>query len=268
MAGRAGALRSWANTGDKTARTQPARDAFLERFEREVDPEGKLPEKQRTERAIYARRAYMIELARRSAQVRREKARARKGQPDEALEDDGCAVISIHYRNRAGTPAGAASGVRVEADLAEQQRKLAESQELGEQIRRIDGCLYPVARAEAAVCLAGPFVSIGRGVAGQHLAGLPAEISHDVVIRHPAFHGVVGSRMPELVRVDVGNARLRNGGPASGGRRRRSAGRGFSPSHSSGRRARAGATGRAGSAQGPGMSWRTGSAWPGGVPCE
>ncbi len=34
MAGRAGALRSWANTEDKTTRTQPARDAFLERFER------------------------------------------------------------------------------------------------------------------------------------------------------------------------------------------------------------------------------------------
>ena len=74
MAGRAGALRSWANTEDKTARTQPARDAFLERFEREVDPDGKLPEKQRTERALYARHAHMTELARRSAQVRRQRA--------------------------------------------------------------------------------------------------------------------------------------------------------------------------------------------------
>jgi hypothetical protein len=101
MAGRAGALRSWANTGDKTARTQPARDAFLERFEREVDPDGKLPEKQRTERALYARQSHMTELARRSAQVRRQRALAQKEQQDEALDDDGCAVISIHYRNRA-----------------------------------------------------------------------------------------------------------------------------------------------------------------------
>ena len=107
MAGRAGALRSRANTADKTARTQPARDAFLERFEREVDPEGKLPEEERAERAMYARRAWMIELARRSAKVRHEKARSRKGQSDEDLENDDAAVISVHYRNRAGAPARA-----------------------------------------------------------------------------------------------------------------------------------------------------------------
>jgi hypothetical protein len=34
------------------------------------------------------------------------------------------AVISIHYRNRAGTLADAASAVRGEADLAEQIRRL------------------------------------------------------------------------------------------------------------------------------------------------
>ena len=143
MAGRAGALRSWANTGDKTARTQPTRDAFLERFEREVDPDGKLPEKQRTERALYARHAHMTELARRSAQVRRQRALTQKGQQDEALDDDGCAVISIHYRNRAGTLADAASAVRAEADLAEQQWKLAERQELAEQIRRLNALPIP-----------------------------------------------------------------------------------------------------------------------------
>jgi hypothetical protein len=108
MAGRAGALRSWANTSDRPTRTKPARDKFLERFEREVDPENLLPEKERTKRAMFARRAYMVELARRSAQARREKARARGGQPDEALEDDGCAVISRDFRRkRAGTPGGA-----------------------------------------------------------------------------------------------------------------------------------------------------------------
>ncbi len=71
MAGRAGALRSWANTEDKTARTKPARDAFLAKFETEVDPRGELPESVRRERARLLRRAHMLELARRSAQVRR-----------------------------------------------------------------------------------------------------------------------------------------------------------------------------------------------------
>jgi hypothetical protein len=92
LAGRVGALKSWANTIDKTARTRPARDKFLERFEREVDPEGNLPEKERAERALFARRAHMTALARRSAQARREKTLARKGEA--ALDDHGCAVTS------------------------------------------------------------------------------------------------------------------------------------------------------------------------------
>jgi hypothetical protein len=93
MAGRAGALRSWANTSDRPARTQPARDAFLERFDGEADP-------------AEARREYMQALAKRSAQVRRQKTRARDGQPDAAQEDNGCAIISRDYRDRADAPAG------------------------------------------------------------------------------------------------------------------------------------------------------------------
>jgi hypothetical protein len=41
----------------------PARRAFLDRFEREVDPEGKLPEAERLRRTEYARRAYFTGLA-------------------------------------------------------------------------------------------------------------------------------------------------------------------------------------------------------------
>ena len=116
LAGRAGALRSWANTDDKTARTQPGRDAFLSKFEREVDPDGKLPEKERTERALLARRAYMTQLALRSAKVRREKAQKRKGKSgvqkpgeDDYSEDDyesECAIISRDVRDRAGVDSG------------------------------------------------------------------------------------------------------------------------------------------------------------------
>ena len=49
----------------------PGRKAFLERFVREVDPEGVLPEAERTRRADHARKAYMLGLALKSAQARR-----------------------------------------------------------------------------------------------------------------------------------------------------------------------------------------------------
>lgn len=45
--------------------------AFLARFEREVDPEGKLTPAERTRRATFARRSYMARLALRSARARR-----------------------------------------------------------------------------------------------------------------------------------------------------------------------------------------------------
>jgi len=38
---------SWANTEDRSARTAAARKAALERFERQVDPNGTLPPQER-----------------------------------------------------------------------------------------------------------------------------------------------------------------------------------------------------------------------------
>ncbi len=61
---------------DPTAHTAPARQAFLDRFEREVDPEGRLAPAERARRAEHARRAYFQRLALKSAQVRRRKAGA------------------------------------------------------------------------------------------------------------------------------------------------------------------------------------------------
>jgi len=61
---------SWANTSDPTARTAPARSAFLARFEREVDPAGSLPAEERSRRAEAARRAYYLKLAYASAKAR------------------------------------------------------------------------------------------------------------------------------------------------------------------------------------------------------
>lgn len=58
-------------THDSRDLTAKARDAFLARFEREVDPDSVLPEDERLRRARHARRAHMTRLALRSAEARR-----------------------------------------------------------------------------------------------------------------------------------------------------------------------------------------------------
>jgi hypothetical protein len=64
---------SWARTHDRTVRTRPARETFLKRFEKEVDPDGTLPPEERQQCAEHAKRAYMLQLAKRSADVRKGK---------------------------------------------------------------------------------------------------------------------------------------------------------------------------------------------------
>ncbi len=56
---------------DGTAHTAPARRAFLDRFERQVDPDGVLEPGERARRASHARKAYFIGLALKSAEARR-----------------------------------------------------------------------------------------------------------------------------------------------------------------------------------------------------
>lgn len=56
---------------DSRELTAPGRRAFLAKFEREVDPEGTLPEAERKRRAASARKAHFARLARLSAQARR-----------------------------------------------------------------------------------------------------------------------------------------------------------------------------------------------------
>jgi hypothetical protein len=58
--GTIGALESWARTEDRSARTAPARNAFLARFEDYADPAS-------------AKRAYFLRLAQKSADARRRK---------------------------------------------------------------------------------------------------------------------------------------------------------------------------------------------------
>jgi hypothetical protein len=60
----------WANVTDRTQATEKARQAFADRFERQVDPDGRLPYVERQKRADNARRAYFHALARKSAEAR------------------------------------------------------------------------------------------------------------------------------------------------------------------------------------------------------
>jgi hypothetical protein len=61
----------WAKEPDPPARTATARRAFLERFEREADPDGVLDPGERTRRAEHLRRAYFTRLALASSRARK-----------------------------------------------------------------------------------------------------------------------------------------------------------------------------------------------------
>lgn len=60
----------------------PAHRAFRARFERLVDPDGRLTEAERTIRADRARRAHMLSLAAKSAATRRARKADREGTTD------------------------------------------------------------------------------------------------------------------------------------------------------------------------------------------
>jgi hypothetical protein len=81
---RLAAHEKWARTSNTTAATAPARQAFLDSFERQVDPDGTLTPAERARRAESARKAYYLRLALKSAQARR--ARARAAQLDAEVE--------------------------------------------------------------------------------------------------------------------------------------------------------------------------------------
>ncbi len=63
---------------DARETSQKARDTFMSRFEREVDPEGVLPEAERQRRAESAKKAYFTGLALKSVKSRRKKAAAKE----------------------------------------------------------------------------------------------------------------------------------------------------------------------------------------------
>ena len=55
---------------NRAARTLPGRRAMFDKFEKEVDPEGKLTIQERAKRAEFARKAYYQRLAMKSAAAR------------------------------------------------------------------------------------------------------------------------------------------------------------------------------------------------------
>jgi len=79
----------WAREPDPSAATAPGRQAFLDRFEREVDPAGLLPVDERARRAAHARKAYFARLALASVQARRQRGRVsqRDSTPDDRSSD-------------------------------------------------------------------------------------------------------------------------------------------------------------------------------------
>jgi hypothetical protein len=84
--GRIGGLTAWSRNGSETM-VGPAHRGFRARFERLVDPDGTLDPAERAIRADRARRAHMLSLAARSAEVRRtKKAGSAIEKPDPARE--------------------------------------------------------------------------------------------------------------------------------------------------------------------------------------
>lgn len=65
----------WALEADRAAATAPGRRAFLESFEKHVDPDGRLDPAERERRAAALRRAHFARMALKSAQARRAKRR-------------------------------------------------------------------------------------------------------------------------------------------------------------------------------------------------
>jgi hypothetical protein len=70
LRGRMAAHSLHAQVTDPAAHTAPARKAFLDRFEREADPDGVLTPAERARRAEHLRKAYFTALAYKSSRAR------------------------------------------------------------------------------------------------------------------------------------------------------------------------------------------------------
>lgn len=73
------AHKSWAKTPNRTARTAAGRAAALDRFEKQVDPDGVLDPVERAKRAENAKTAFFREIALKSAAARAARKAAQDG---------------------------------------------------------------------------------------------------------------------------------------------------------------------------------------------
>jgi hypothetical protein len=71
MRAKIAAHKRWAHTEDRTAATAAARRGLLDKFERQVDPEGTLLPAERAKRAESARKEHYARMALKSARARR-----------------------------------------------------------------------------------------------------------------------------------------------------------------------------------------------------
>ena len=67
---RLAALARWSREDSPRAATEAAREAFIARFERQIDPDHKLPEGQRRRAARNAIQEHMLRLSRKAAKAR------------------------------------------------------------------------------------------------------------------------------------------------------------------------------------------------------
>ena len=77
LGGRIGAHLRWANCTDRVAAMEPAKRAFLDRFEREADPDGVMDPVERGIKAEHLKSAYFARLALLSAKARAARRRGR-----------------------------------------------------------------------------------------------------------------------------------------------------------------------------------------------
>jgi hypothetical protein len=95
---------SWSRTADRSARNRPAREAFLRRFKREVDPDGKLSPEERRRRANRAKRASMLRLAKRAVSARKA-ARLTASRAEPAQKDSRALLGRLSSRQRSNREA-------------------------------------------------------------------------------------------------------------------------------------------------------------------
>lgn len=70
LVARIAACERWAHVDDRVSATAKARQAFMDRFEREADPEGTLQPDERARRGALLKRAHFARLALKSGRKR------------------------------------------------------------------------------------------------------------------------------------------------------------------------------------------------------